>query len=124
MSNFTFFHNVFYTIYILKSFQSHISVVVCSFFELGAVFKNGVLGNGLTLSQTSPGFYMSAVQVFLKHCGKRRNCRKRAISPFPTVFSTCLKSCLPFSTKLFNKKLLSANTFNLDRSKICCLGKG
>ena len=23
---------------------------------------------GLTLSQTSPGFYMSAVQVFLKHC--------------------------------------------------------
>ena len=28
----------------------------------------------LTLSQTSPGFYVSAVQVFWKHCGKRRNC--------------------------------------------------
>ena len=28
----------------------------------------------LTLSQTSPGFYVSAVQVFRKHCGKRRNC--------------------------------------------------
>ena len=28
----------------------------------------------LTLSQTSPGFYMSVVQVFRKHCGKRRNC--------------------------------------------------
>ena len=28
----------------------------------------------LTLSKTSPGFYVSAVQVFLKHCGKRRNC--------------------------------------------------
>ena len=27
-----------------------------------------------TLSQTSPGFYVSAVQVFRKHCGKRRNC--------------------------------------------------
>ena len=26
------------------------------------------------LSQTSPGFYMSAVQVFRKHHGKRRNC--------------------------------------------------
>ena len=26
--------------------------------------QNGVLGNGLTLSQTNPGFYMSAVQVF------------------------------------------------------------
>ena len=28
----------------------------------------------LTLSQTSPGFYVSAVQVFWKHCGKKRNC--------------------------------------------------
>ena len=28
----------------------------------------------LILSQTSPGFYVSAVQVFRKHCGKRRNC--------------------------------------------------
>ena len=28
----------------------------------------------LTLSQTSPRFYVSAVQVFWKHCGKRRNC--------------------------------------------------
>ena len=28
----------------------------------------------LTFSQTSPAFYLSAVQVFRKHCGKRRNC--------------------------------------------------
>ena len=28
----------------------------------------------LSLSQTSPGFNMSAVQVFWKHCGKRGNC--------------------------------------------------
>ena len=28
----------------------------------------------ITLSQTSPGFYISAVKVFWKHCGKRRNC--------------------------------------------------
>ena len=27
----------------------------------------------LTLSQTSPGVYVSAVQVFRKHCGKRIN---------------------------------------------------
>ena len=39
MSNFTFFHNVFYAICILKSFNSHISVVVCSFFEFGMVSK-------------------------------------------------------------------------------------
>ena len=25
-----------------------------------------------------------------KHCGKRRNCLLRAISPFPTVFSEAL----------------------------------
>ena len=29
---------------------------------------------GLTLSQTSPGFYVSAVQVCRKHYGKSRNC--------------------------------------------------
>ena len=28
----------------------------------------------LTVSQTSFCFYASAVQVFRKHCGKRRNC--------------------------------------------------
>ena len=39
MSNFTFSHNVFYTRYILKSFNSHISVVVCSFFVIGTVSK-------------------------------------------------------------------------------------
>ena len=27
--------------------------------------------SGLTFAQTSPGFYLSAVQ---KHCGKRKNC--------------------------------------------------
>ena len=39
MSNFTSFHNVFYAIYILKSFNSHISDVVCSFFEFVTVSK-------------------------------------------------------------------------------------
>ena len=41
MSNFTFFHNVFYAICILKSFNSHISVVDCRFFDLGRS-QNGV----------------------------------------------------------------------------------
>ena len=45
---------------------------------------------GLTLSETSPVFYVSAAQVFWKHCGKRGNCSKRAISPFPIMFSTHL----------------------------------
>ena len=66
-----------------------------------------VLENGLV--NTGPGFYVSAVQIF------------SAISPFPTVFSTCFGNFLPFSSKL---KLSSANSFTLEKSKICCLGKG
>ena len=32
------------------------------------------------------------IQMGKKHCGKRRNCSLRAISPFPTVFSKGLFS--------------------------------
>ena len=39
MSNFAFFHNVFYVSCILKSFNSHISIVVCNFFKFGMVSK-------------------------------------------------------------------------------------
>ena len=60
-----------------------------------ATFNTGILATGmqgnagiqLTLSQTSPGFYVSAVQVFCKHCGKGG-----AISHFPTLFSNHLKN--------------------------------
>ena len=74
----------------------------------------------LTFSQTSPGFYVSAVQVFWKHSGKRKNCSLRAISSFPTVFSTHLENFLPFSSSL---KLSFAESFSLEKSEICCLGK-
>ena len=59
----------------------------------------------LTLSETSPGFYVSALRVFWKHCGKRRNC-----SFSHSVFY------------LFGE--LSANSFSLEESKSCCLRKG
>ena len=36
------------------------------------------------------------IQIGRKHCGKRRNCSLRAISPFPTVFS---KGLLPRGIK-------------------------
>ena len=39
-----------------------------------------------TISQKSPGFYVSVTQVFRKHCGNRRNCSLRAIFLFSTVF--------------------------------------
>ena len=46
LSNFTFFHNVFYAVCILKCFNSRVSVLVCSFFKFGMI-SSGVLGNGL-----------------------------------------------------------------------------
>ena len=46
---------------------------------------------------------------------------ERAISPFPTVFSTRFENFLLFSS---NSKLLSANSFNLEESKNLSLGKG
>ena len=55
-SNFSFSHSVFKRLVSLR----HQKVSLC--------------GNGLTLSQTIAGFYVSAIQVFWKHCGKRRNC--------------------------------------------------
>ena len=75
----------------------------------------------LTLSQTMPGFYVYAAQVFRKHCWKRRNCSLRAISPFPTVFPIGLENFMPFSSNL---KLSSANSLRLEECKICRLGKG
>ena len=35
----------------------------------------------LTLYQTVHGFYVSAVQVFCKHCGKRRKCSQFLLFP-------------------------------------------
>ena len=37
MNNFTFLNSIFYAIFILKSFISHISVLVYSFFEFETV---------------------------------------------------------------------------------------
>ena len=39
MSNFTFFHNDYYAICVFMSFISHISGVVCNFFEFGTISK-------------------------------------------------------------------------------------
>ena len=75
----------------------------------------------LTLSQTRHDFYVSAVQAFRKHRGKRRICLGRAIFPFPLVFSTLLENFPPNESKL---KLSSANCLSLEKSKICHLGKG
>ena len=79
ISNFSFSHNFFYPMWHLLTSIFHLK---CT----------------LALSQTSPGFYVSAAKVFYP-LGK--------LSAF-------------FSSKV---KLLSANSFSLEKSKTCRLGK-
>ena len=57
---------------------------------------------------------------FLRVCS-RSLLKRRLISPFPTVFSALFENFLPFSTNL---KVLPANPFSLEESKICHLIKG
>ena len=70
-----------------------------------------------TISQTSPGFYVSS--RFYKSL--KMTVGKGAISPFPTLFSNLLET---FQPCLSNFKLSSGKSFNLEESKICRLGKG
>ena len=71
-------------------------------------------GKEFTLSQTIPGFYLSAVKIFLKYCGKRN-------FSFSHSVSTLLVNFQPFSS---NSKLSYANAFSLEESKILLFGKG
>ena len=62
-SNFSFSHSVFYPLGELSAIFIKFKIVVCKLFQFGRVY-NSWSGNGLTLSQTSPGFYGSGVKVF------------------------------------------------------------
>ena len=97
------------------SFQMHFKMSSANAFILDWS-KILSLGNGLTLSQTSPGFYKSFENTMRKE-------KLLAMSNFPslTVFSTRLGNFLPFSS---NFKLSSANSFGLEESEICCSEKG
>ena len=59
--------------------------------------------------------WAKVLQTGRKRCGKRRNCSLRAISPFPTAFSTHIH-------QIRNCCLLTR--FSLEESKICSLGNG
>ena len=74
----------------------------------------------LTLSQTSPGFHVSAVQVFWKHCGKRRNCVTSNFSFSNSVF-------YPFGelSAIFIKfKYVVCKLFKFGRVYYLSFGKG
>ena len=104
MSNFTFFQNAFYAICILKSFRSHISVGICSFFEFGTVSKWCIRewvyslphNKSVDLSKSKGceevNLYMATVNESLfdrleNTVGIRRKCWLPVFSPFPTMFS-------------------------------------
>ena len=53
-----------------------------------------ILISFLTHPHTMTPFDAPGKQAFGKHCRKRRNFSQRAISPFPTVFSTRLENFL------------------------------
>ena len=110
-------HNVLYILHCRKSVHRY-WYLLCSvnvWHEL-----HNFHDNSLTHSHTITPFEAPGKQAFWKHCGKRRNCSLRAISPFPMVFSTCLDN-FHFSSNL---KLSSANSFSLEESKICHLVMG
>ena len=72
--------------------------------------------------QRLTGFPKQAlVFTYLQYKSFEINVGKGAISPFPIAFSTLLETSLPFS---LNSRSSSANSFSLDESKICRLGKG
>ena len=77
----------------------------------------------LTLSQTILGFYMSAVQLyksFENTVGKGEIARNKQFLLFSRCFLSVLRTFFPFSS---SSKLLSANSFSLEESKICLLVK-
>ena len=112
MSNFTFLHNVFYVISILKSFISHISVVVCSFFEFGMVSK------WCSREWDNPLHHKTDFYWPLK-----RNPEKtlwKSFSLFPMIFSILSKKNCIILAKV---EILHANAYNLDISKVFAISK-
>ena len=108
-SNFSFSHNVFYLIWSLFFILRALENVVCNLFQcdqskilsscngLNNGWMNSVLHlfqhtGKLTLSQTSPGFYVSAVQVFRNTVGKGEIAHKEQFLLFPYCFLTFWKT--------------------------------
>ena len=80
--------------------------------------SNALTKAGLTPTQTSPGFYVSAVQAFWKHWEKEKLLVTSNFSFSHSVF-------YPFeelSVIFIQFEISSANSLSLEESKICRLG--
>ena len=120
MINLTSFHNVFYAICILKSFNNLISVVVCSFFEFETVSKLFIT-EWVNPFPDKPWSLRFCSTSLLKKTTENEKLLVTSNFSFSHSVFTLLENFLPF---LSNLKLLSANSFILEESKICRLGKG
>ena len=93
-------------------------------YSLGQV-ENKTWGNEMLFVfnpfPNKPWFLHVCSKSFLKTLWEKEKLLWWAISPFPTVFSILLENFSSFSSNL---QLLSANSCNLEESKICSLGKG
>ena len=71
-----FFYLKFLSSILLSSVSSKVSTCMrCSCLKHCSMFWQVYFSwLFVTLSQTSPAFYVFSVQVFWKHCGERRNC--------------------------------------------------
>ena len=127
-TNFSFSHSVFYPYGKISAIFIKFEIDMCKTLSVWKSLEfvvwervkkglknKGLCGNGLTHYQTTNfrlfliervcrrQFQMwrkwkKVIQTSRKHCGKRRNCSLRAISPFPAVFSKglfprCVKRC-------------------------------
>ena len=84
--------------------------------ELKKILQNAVVRHE---AMHEPFPKQALVFTCLQHKSSENTEEKGAISPLPTVFSTCLEIFLPFSSNL---KLSSANTSSLEEFEICSLG--
>ena len=73
------------------------------------------------LSQTCCGFYVPAVQVFLKTLWEKE--KSLVMSNF-SFSNTVIYLTGELYTIFIKFQLSSANSLSLEESKICCLGKG
>ena len=103
-SFFFFSHNVVYPIMEKLHHLSHIKISSHAFNPF----------------QNKTWFLHVCSRSSLKTLRQKEKLLLRAISPFPSVFSTCSESFLPFSS---NSKMSSANSFSIDQSKIMLFAK-
>ena len=108
--------------YVIKRIWHSLAAVIIFYYTRPEKILLNSQKPSVTLSQTSPGFCVSAVQVFWKQntVGKGEIACNKQFLLFPSVFSTCLDNFPPFS---WNSKSLSWNSFGLEASKICHFGK-